>query len=344
MPDSRFFKLRKTASIDELYHAAKLDLPDDGMAANSNLAISGIAPLDKAEPTDLAFFDNIKYRDDFKKTNAGACVLHPDYLELLPDNVVPILSPTPYKTYAQMAQFLYPDSRPEARISDAAIIGEDVSIGQDVVIEPGAVIHDNAVIGDHCWIESNAVIGRHVEIGHGCRIGAGAGISHALIGNHVRLYPGVRIGQDGFGFAIDPTGFVKVPQLGRVVIEDGVEIGANTTIDRGAGPDTVIGAGTWIDNLVQIGHNVKIGRCCVIVAQCGISGSTVLDDFVVLAGQVGIAGHLHIGKGTKIAAKSGVMRDIEPGQEYMGYPALPMKHFMRQVAALRKLIKVKGRV
>ncbi|MFP4464344.1 MAG: UDP-3-O-(3-hydroxymyristoyl)glucosamine N-acyltransferase, partial [Alphaproteobacteria bacterium] len=194
-------------------------------------------------------------------------------------------------------------------------------------------------IGNQVWIEAGAVIQEGVKIGNRCRIGAGACVSHALIGDHVRLYPGVRVGQDGFGFAIDPAGHVKVPQLGRVIIEDHVEIGANTTIDRGAGPDTVIGQGTWIDNLVQIGHNVKIGRGCVIVAQVGISGSTIIEDFVAIGGQAGIAGHLRVGSGAKIAAQSGVMNNLEARKEYMGSPAFPKMQFFRHVAALNRLIK-----
>ena len=155
------------------------------------------------------------------------------------------------------------------------------------------------------------------------------------------LYPGVRIGQDGFGFAIDPAGHVKVPQLGRVKIGNHIEIGANTTIDRGAGPDTEIGDGTWIDNLVQIGHNVRIGRGCVIVSQVGISGSTQIGDFVAIGGQAGIAGHLNIGSGARIGAQSGVMNDIPHMSEYMGSPAFPKTQFFRQVAALNRLIKKK---
>jgi UDP-3-O-[3-hydroxymyristoyl] glucosamine N-acyltransferase len=151
------------------------------------------------------------------------------------------------------------------------------------------------------------------------------------------------VGRPGFGFAIDPAGFVSVPQLGRVVIEDGVEIGANTTIDRGAGPDTVIGAGTRIDNLVQIGHNVQIGRNCIIVSQTGISGSTKFGDFVMAGGQSGFAGHLTVGNGAKIAAQSGIMRDIPAGAEVMGYPATDLKQFMRQVATLSRLsVRKKG--
>ncbi|NQZ13927.1 MAG: UDP-3-O-(3-hydroxymyristoyl)glucosamine N-acyltransferase [Alphaproteobacteria bacterium] len=144
-------------------------------------------------------------------------------------------------------------------------------------------------------------------------------------------------GQDGFGFAIDPAGHVKVPQLGRVVIEDNVEIGANTCIDRGAGPDTVIGAGTWIDNLVQIGHNVKIGRGCVLIAQSGVAGSSVLEDYAVVAAQGGVAGHLTVGMGAQVGAQAGVMRDVPAGEKVLGSPAMPVKDAMRQFATLRKL-------
>jgi len=179
-------------------------------------------------------------------------------------------------------------------------------------------------------------------LGADVRVGANVSISHALIGARVRLYPGVRIGQDGFGFALDPARFIKVPQLGRVIIEDDVEVGANTTIDRGAVPDTIIGAGTMIDNLVQIGHNVQIGRGCVLVSQVGISGSTRLGDHVMIGGQAGLSGHLTIGSGARIGAQAGVMRDVAPGETVLGAPALPMREFFRQVAALQRLAKKKG--
>jgi UDP-3-O-[3-hydroxymyristoyl] glucosamine N-acyltransferase len=162
-------------------------------------------------------------------------------------------------------------------------------------------------------------------------------VSHAIIGVRVRIYPGARIGQDGFGFAPDPAAPVKVPQLGLVIIGDDVEVGANTTIDRGAGPDTVIGAGTMIDNLVQIGHNVQIGRGCVIVAQVGISGSTRLGDFVMVGGQVGMAGHLTIGDGARIGAQAGVISDLQPGDTVLGSPAMPIKEFHYMTAYIRRL-------
>jgi len=257
--------------------------------------------------------------------------------DFAPDGLNLLISKNPYKSYALIAQAFYPEIYPDPEISQAASIDPQARVANGCIIEAGAVIGKGAEIGEGCWIEPNAVIGSNVVLGKKCRIGAGASVSHAVLGDHVRLYPGVRVGQDGFGFAIDPAGHVKVPQLGRVLIEDNVEIGANTTIDRGSGPDTVIGAGTWIDNLVQIAHNVKIGRGCVIIAQAGIAGSTEFGDFCVLAAQAGVAGHLKIGSGVRIGAQSGVMKDVAPGEEVLGAPAIPSKEFMRQVIALKRL-------
>ena len=337
MPDLRFHQPPGAQTLSELAERAALRIEGD-----PDLEITGVAPLHQAGPTDLSFLDNVKYRDDFQNTQAGACVVHPDMVKNAPGGTALLLSDHPYKSYAEITQILYPEPWPDSHMSDSAVIDDTASLGRGCTVEAGAVIKSGAEIGEGCWIGSGAVIGKNVVIGDACRIGDNAVISHAYLGRHVRVYPGVCIGQDGFGFAIDPSGFVKVPQLGRVIIEDSVEIGANTTIDRGAGPDTVIGSGTWIDNLVQIGHNVKIGKCCVIVAQVGISGSTVLEDFVVLAGQSGVAGHITIGKGTKVGAQSGVIRDIPPGQEYLGSPAMPIKTFMKQVAFLKKIVKNKN--
>lgn len=339
MPDPQFHHRACTLSVQDVVDLTGVRVSNDD---KNTLEFTDVAPLSTATKNDISFLDNVKYKDELRETKAGACFVAEELADLAPEGTYRFISPTPYKDYALTAQKLYPDVFPEARISDSADIHEAANVSSEgVVIEAGAVISEGAEIGAGSWIGANAVIGQNVKIGAACRIGANAVISHTIIGDHVRIYPGCCIGQDGFGFAIDPKGYVKVPQLGRVVIEDGVEIGANTTIDRGAGPDTIIGAGSWIDNLVQIGHNVKIGRGCILVSQCGVSGSTTLDDFVMVAGQAGIAGHLNIGKAARIAAKSGIMRDVPPGIDVMGYPAIPMKQFMRQVAALNHLIKKK---
>jgi UDP-3-O-[3-hydroxymyristoyl] glucosamine N-acyltransferase len=333
MPDPIFFGEAKSLSLEEIASISGAELK----RGDPSISPKAVAALAEAENTDISFFDNIKYKDEFIISKAGACFITEDMVEIAPKDMALLVSNTPYKSYAITAQNLYPEIRPEENISSSALIDNHAKIGSGCIIESGAVIQAGAKIGDNVWIDSCAVIGRNVSIGNGTKVGANATITHSLIGENVTIYPGCRIGQDGFGFAIDVAGHVKVPQLGRVIIEDSVEIGANTCIDRGAGPDTIIGQGTWIDNLVQIGHNVKIGRGCVIVSQVGISGSTVLEDFVVLAGQVGVAGHLNIGKGARLAARSGVMRDVPPGVDYMGAPAVPKRQYMKQLALLNKL-------
>ncbi len=303
-----------------------------------------VAPLETAGPDEVSFLDNRKYLGAFRQSRAGAAFVDEWAIDRAPPGMALLLSREPYKAYGLAAQAFYPARRrviaagarsPSALIDPAAVVPEDCAIGPYGIIEAGARL------GRRCRIGAHTVIGAGVEIGEDCRIGAHVTVSHALIGARVVLHPGVRIGQAGFGFAPDPAGPVKVPQLGRVMIGDDVDIGANTTIDRGSGHDTVIGAGSMIDNLVQIAHNVVLGRCCILAGQVGISGSTRLDDFVMIGGQGGLAGHLHIGRGARIAAKSGLMRDVPPGATVSGIPAVPMTEFMRRAVALQRLVKKK---
>jgi UDP-3-O-[3-hydroxymyristoyl] glucosamine N-acyltransferase len=209
-------------------------------------------------------------------------------------------------------------------------------IDPSVEVGPFSLVDAGSEIGARCRIGPFAAVGPGVVLGPECRIGAHASLSHAILGARVYVYPGARIGQEGFSFASTKTGFLTVPHLGRVVLEDDVEVGANTTIDRGSTGDTVIGAGSRLDNLVQIGHNVRLGRCCVVVAQVGIAGSTVLEDFVQVGGQAALAGHLRVGKAAKIGAQAGVMSDVPPGAALVGSPAQPRQEFFRQVAALKR--------
>ena len=340
MADRRFFTLAGSFKLGQLAEMTGSVLADP---SHANVVIFDVAPLDTAEKTHLSFLDNKKYADAFRTTKAGACFVRPELAEYAPATTICLTNKNPYKAYALAAQMFYPTEKPKSFRAKSAVIDATASIGTDCVIEDGVVIAPHVKIGNHCHIQAHAVIRQGVEIGDDCDIGPHVTISHALISSKVRLHHGVCIGRQGFGFAIDPTGFIAVPQLGRVIIETDVEIGANTTIDRGAGPDTVIGQGTRIDNLVQIGHNVKIGKGCVIVAQVGISGSSQLGDYAMLGGQVGVAGHIKIGSGARIAAQSGIMRDVSAGEEVMGSPAVPIKQSMRQIATLAKLAtKKKG--
>lgn len=340
MADPRFFTKAGPFTLGELAQLTGSTLSDPSLAGR---ALLDVAPLQDAGPDHLSFLDNKKYVSFFKETRAGGCFVRPELAGDAPAGTVCLLHKNPYKAYALAAQAFYPAPAAQAFVSPAAVVDASAVIGADCHIGHGAVIGKGVKIGARSRIGALCVIEDGVEIGADCDIGARVYLTHAVIGNKVRIYPGAVIGRAGFGFAIDmPNGFVSVPQLGRVVVGDDVEIGANTTIDRGAGPDTVIGQGTRIDNLVQIGHNVQIGRFCVIVSQTGISGSTQLGDGVMTGGQSGFAGHLKIGAGAKIAAQSGIMRDIPQGGEVMGSPAVPIRQFMRQTAIWSRISLKKG--
>ncbi len=339
MADPRFFKIAGPFTLGELAQLTGAMLSDP---AASGKKLVDVAPLQDAGADHLSFLDNKKYVSFFKDTKAGAVFVRPELAAHAPAGTVCLTHKNPYKAYALAAQAFYPPVAPSAFRAPSAVVDATAQVGEDCYIDHAAIIGKNVKIGARTRIGALAVIESGVEIGADCDIGARAYVTHALIGNKVRLHPGAIIGRPGFGFAIDPAGYVSVPQLGRVVIGDDVEIGANTTIDRGAGPDTVIGQGTRIDNLVQIGHNVQIGKYCVIVSQTGISGSTQLGDYVMTGGQSGFAGHLKIGSGAKIAAQSGIMRDIPPGGEVMGSPALPIRQFMRQTAIWSRISLKKG--
>jgi UDP-3-O-[3-hydroxymyristoyl] glucosamine N-acyltransferase len=277
------------------------------------------------------------------QTRAGLCLIAQRFEKLAPPDLCTLCVRDPYRGFIAVARALFPSAlRPSLPfstdgISPGATIHPSARLENGVNVDPGAVIGPDAEIGSGTRVAANAVIGASVRIGRDCSIGAGSSMTHALIGDRVIIHPGVRIGQDGFGYVVAAGAHSKIPQIGRVIIQDDVEIGAGTAIDRGAIRDTVIGEGTKIDNLVQIGHNVEVGRHCIIVAQTGISGSAKLGDYVMLGARVGVTPHVSIGEGAQLAARTSVMTDVPPGARWGGFPAKPVKQWLREAMFLEKL-------
>lgn len=334
MPDPRFFAACGPFTLEQLGEigGATLSRPEE-----AGRQIRGVAPLETATPDDVAFYRDRKYAGQFSTSRAGACLVSQSEAKGAPEGMVLLLTDNPYLAYARVADAFYPEPEIVPGLAAGAYVDPSASVGPGSRIEANAVVGPGAVVGARCLIGAGAVVGSNVVVGDDSRIGSNATLRYCLVGERVRLFSGVRIGEDGFGLVEGPRGPLCVPQLGRVVIEDDVEIGANTTIDRGSGPDTVIGRGSRIDNLVQIGHNVRIGEGCIIVAQAGISGSSVLGARVVLAGQGGIAGHLKIGDGARIGGQAGVIRDVAEGETVVGFPAMPARKYFRGVAVLHRL-------
>ncbi len=301
--------------------------------------LSGLAALHAAGPNDICFLSGPRYATTLALTKAGAVIVHPNMEERVPSSAVAIVAEATYEAWARVAALFHPRLPPLPGVHPTAYVSPNAHVDATAQIGPFACIEDNARIGPRCHVGSHATIGFGVIMGENCRIGAQVTISHSILGARVYLYPGVRIGQEGFSFARTKDGYLSIPHLGRVVIEDDVEIGANSTVDRGSVQDTVIGAGTRIDNLVQIGHNVRLGRACVIVAQVGISGSTVLEDYVQVGGQAAMAGHLRIGRGAQIGAQAGVISDVSEGAMVLGSPAQPRQEFFRQAVTIRRLAR-----
>ena len=313
--------------------------------SSDDVVIETAGPIESAPIGAISFIDNPKYVKHVESTQASAVFCSPKYADRLPSHVQVLVNDQPYKAYATALEMLYPSAavpQPvtgETGISPKAHICDGVLLEDNVIVEAGAVIGKGAAIGRGSRILANAVIGENVQIGRGCTIGINASVTHAFIGDNVIIHPGVRIGQDGFGFAMGPGGHQKIAQIGRVLIQDRVEIGANSTIDRGSNRDTVIGEGTKIDNLVQIGHNVVIGRHCVIVGLAGVAGSATLGDYVVVAGQTGVVCHIKVGDGTQIGGGSGVNMNLAPGSKVIGYPAQPVRDWVKMNMMLKDMVE-----
>ena len=335
MPDPRFYRRAGPHQLAYIAKIAGVELP---AGVNPSHQVTDVAPLARAGATDITFAVE-EFADTLAASSAGVCLVTSQLAARTQAKTIALICRDPRHAFAAVARAFYP---PYSQPASAAACAPDATIASGVVIEHGAVVGPGAVIGAGTRVGPNAVIGPGVHIGRQCSIGAGVVLGFCLIHDQVVIHPGTMIGQPGFGFAPGPTGLLRTPQLGRVVIHDRVELGANNTVDRGAFDDTVIGAGTKTDNLVHIGHSVIVGANCVFVAQSGVGGSTVIGDGVIIGGQVAISDHLTIGAGAKIASQSGVMRDVAPGETVMGYPAKPVKSFWREVATLSRLTKKPG--
>lgn len=306
--------------------------------------VRGVGPLSGAGAEEVSFLDNRRYASQLATTGAAAVVLAPELAAKLPEGVAGIVTATPYLGFARIAARLHPRPAPRPGIHPSAVVDPSARLGAGCEVGPFAVIGAGAEIGAGSVIGPHAVVGEGVVLGEGCRVGAHATLSHCIAGRAVVLHPGARIGQEGFGFAVTPEGrFETMPQLGRVILGDFVEVGANSCVDRGSQGDTVLGAGTRLDNLVQIGHNVRTGRGCVVVAQVGISGSATLGDGVQLGGQSGVTGHLTIGDRARVGAQAGIMGDVPAGADFVGSPAWPARETLRAFAALRRMGQKPGR-
>jgi len=343
MAQPTFFEQPRLSTLAELAASTGALLVDPSRADQT---VKALASLDEAGPAHLAFFDNLKYVDQLAATKAGAILVSPRFEARVPPHVAVLRSSQPFRAFVQIARDLHQDAlRPQSwfgcvGIAPSAIIDPTARLEDGVIVEPLAVIGANVEIGAGTVVGAAAVIGANVKIGRDCNVGAHSSIQCALIGNNVLMHPGCHIGQDGYGFIFfGPEGHLKVPQTGRVLIQNDVEIGAATTIDRGSLRDTVIGEGTKIDNQVQIGHNVTIGRHCLLAAQIGLAGSLTIGDNVALGAKVGINNHLKIGDGAQVTAMSAVKDDIPPGGRWGGHFAKPTKQWFREIVAVERLVR-----
>ena len=343
MAQPTFFQQPPSSTLADLAALTKSILVDPSRGGQQ---VKGLASLDEAGPMHLTFFDNLKYADQLASTKAGACLVSPRFEARVPADVAILRAPQPFREFVRIAREWHGDAlRPQSwcgneGIAPSAIIDDSAHLEDGVIVDPLAVIGPRVEIGSGTVIGAGAVIGADVRIGRDCNVGARSAIQAALNGNNVLIHPGCSIGQDGYGFIFfGPDGHLKVPQTGRVLIQNHVEVGAGTTIDRGSLRDTVIGEGTKIDNQVQIGHNVTIGRHCLLAAQIGLAGSLTIGNNVALGAKVGINNHLKIGDGAQVTAMSAVKDDIPPNGRWGGHFAKPTKQWFREIVAVERLVR-----
>jgi UDP-3-O-[3-hydroxymyristoyl] glucosamine N-acyltransferase len=309
----------------------------DGDAAD--VVVRRMATLEQAGPDEVSFYANGRYADVFARTRAGVVLVSPE-LAAAPGapGAARVVVERPHEAMLRVLPALHRAAPREPGVHPTAVLGRGVTLGDHVTVGPYAVLGDGVVLGDRAWIDAHAVLGAGVRVGPDSHVFPHATLyAGTELGARVAIHAGVRLGSDGFGYVFGDGQHRKIPHVGRCLVEDDVEIGANTTVDRGSIGDTVIGAGTKIDNLVQLGHNVRLGRLCLVMSQVGIAGSATIEDGVILAGQAGLGGHITVGKGARIGGQAGVFGDVPAGATYSGYPARPHKESLRTQAMLLRL-------
>jgi UDP-3-O-[3-hydroxymyristoyl] glucosamine N-acyltransferase len=332
VPDPRFFDGLPALSVAEL-----VERIGGSVLRGGDHRVSAVAPLSSAGRDAVAFLGDRKFIAALGQTRAGCVIIPAEALDSAPADAAVVVTDEPQAAWAKASQHLH------RAVGLTAVDPREAAEDDSVTFEPGVVVGQGARVGRGSRIGANTVIGPGVQIGRDCLIGPQVSIAFALIGDRVRLMAGARIGEAGFGAARSRTGPVDIPQLGRVILQDGVTVGANSCIDRGAYEDTVIGENTKIDNLVMIGHNCVIGRNCLMAANTGISGSVTVGDNVIFGGKAGIGDHLRIGEGARVAAGAGVLSDIPAGETWSGYPAKPLRQFLREAIWLAKQASGKAR-
>ena len=315
------------------------------LIGDPSIVVGAVAPLDRASRRDLSFLGTAKYSSLMATTQAGVVLVSPELAEAPGDVAARIVVAKPQEALLSLLPRFYRAPAAQTGTNDTAVIGRGVSLGKNASVGPYAVIGDGSVVGDGTVIGPHCVLGPTVVLGSDCHLVSQVTLyTGAVLGDRVMVHAGARIASDGFGYVQRGGAHVKIPHVGRCIIENDVEIGANTTIDRGSIDDTIVGAGTKIDNLVHIAHNVRIGKLCLLMAQVGVAGSVVIEDGCIIAGQAGLAGHLTIGAGARLAAQAGVFGDVPAGETWSGYPARPHRESLRASGALFKLAGMMRRI